>query len=255
MFDLRRFGRLAAVQWAEHRREYLWFFGIGIAVHACMWLVITDAGRNRDHYVSGVQAALYLVGYLITSLIFAGRHFAALARRDAALTWLMRPASSFEKFLLTFLIVAVAYPLAYTLAFQVCNLPGALVGAEAEALKENTYRRDLGPYLPFTGRDRPFAEAALFVGVAALQALVLAGMLYFKALSWLKTLVAVFILVVVALPLLTVFAGASPGELLPGTGGVPTGSIVTAWLWTLWIGVPGLLWASVYGFMRERELT
>ncbi len=256
MFDLRRFGRLAAVQWAERGREYLWFLAIGIGVHTCTWLVITQAGRHMDHYEQDTQSVLYWLGYAITALIFAGRHFTMLAQRDAALTWLMRPASAFEKCLLTFLVVAVAYPLAYTLAFQVCNLPGAALAIGAESARQEWQSaREMGPYLPFANAEKRFAQMGCVLGIATLQSLVLVGMLYFRRLSWLKTLVAVFVLLMIVLPLLTIVADASVEKLFPGYPVVPVGWGVRAWLWTLWIGTPGMFWISVYGFLRDRELS
>ncbi|WP_440222901.1 hypothetical protein ACQQ2N_17760 [Dokdonella sp. MW10] len=254
MFDLRRFGRLAAVQWAEHRREYLWFFGIGIAVHACMWLLLTEAGKRMDMYQLHDQGRLYYGGYLLTSLIFAGRHFAIFARPDAALTYLMRPGSTIEKFVLAFLVVAVAYPLAYTFAFQVCHLPGYALAATAPSPPGLLfYSRDFGPFMPFAG-DNPLEEASAFLGVCTLQAMVLAGMLYFRRFAALKTIVSLFAILVIALPLIQTLSGAHPEKLLPGSDSLPIGNGVRAWLWVLWIGVPALFWCSVYGFLRERDI-
>ncbi len=256
MFDPRRFGRLAAVQWTEHRREYLWFFGIGIAVHACSWFVLTEAGMRPELYDLGEQFFVYWLGYAVTALIFAGRQVSMLARPESALTWLMRPASGFEKFVLMLLMVMVAYPLLYALAFQVCNLPATALAVAADNAREAApSERYMGPYLPFATAVRPAEEMGNFLIVNTLQAVVLAGLLYFRGLSWLKTLVAVFVLVVIALPLLVSVTDANPRTLIPGLVDVPGGFAVDAWRWTLWIGVPGLFWTSVYGFLRDRELT
>ncbi|HSD16401.1 MAG TPA: hypothetical protein VLC71_03955 [Thermomonas sp.] len=264
MLDLRRFRRLAAVHWAEHGRGYLWFLGIGIAVHACVWLLMTAGGAHAERYDDGDQTLLFVAGYLLSGLLFAGRYHAALARPESALTFLMRPASALEKALLAFLVVAVLYPLAYTLAFQVCNLPGALIGeaardvalASTNAAESSGYleHRAYGPFFPFTSDMSPWFELDLFLGAAALQALVLAGALYFQRVAWLKTLVALFVLVVVAIPLLATLTDASPGQLFwTQSRAGPTPGLL-AWKWTLWLGVPALFWASTYFLLREREL-
>ena len=264
MFDLRRFRRLAAVHWAEHGRGYLWFLAIGIAVHGCVWLLVTSGGSHAERYSEDAQTFTFVGGYLLTSLLFAGRYYTALARSESALTFLMRPASALEKSLLALLVVGVLYPLVYTLAFQVCNVPGALIGeaardallatkAQADQhgyLKQMTY----GPFLPFTTTGSPWFELDLFLGVSALQALVLAGALYFRRIAWLKTLVALFVLVVIAIPLLATLTDASPGQLFWSQSRFGPSPALLAWKWALWLGVPALFWASTYFLLREREL-
>jgi hypothetical protein len=264
MFDPRRFRRLAAVHWAEHGRSYLWFLGIGIAVHACVWLLVTAGGSRAERYEDGIQMFTFVGGYLLSSLLFAGRYYTALARPESTLTFLMRPASALEKALLAFLVVAVLYPLAYTLAFQACNVPGALIGEaardvllasktqaqQAGYLEHMTY----GPFFPFTADPSPWFELDLFLGTAALQALVLAGALYFRRAAWLKTLVALFVLVVIAIPLLATLTDASPGQLFWSQSRAGPSPALLAWKWVLWIGVPALFWVSTYFLLREREL-
>lgn len=267
MFDLRRFLRLAAVHWAEQGRSVLWFLGIGIAVHLCVWLLLTGGGSAREHYSRDVQTMVFVAGYVLTGPLFAGRHFAALADRGAGLTLLMRPASGFEKFLLALLMVAVFYPLAYALAFQVCNLPGALLGEAArDALVASgkthpgtltiLAAHEYGPYVPLAGGRASLAwEVNLALAVCGLQALVVVGTLYFRALAWLKTLVALFVLLLIGLPLLSTVLGGSLDRLFLDTLGPSSAPWQRAWLATLWVGVPALFWASAFCFLRERELS
>lgn len=270
MFDLRRFARLAGVQWAEYGRTYLWFLGIGIAVHLCVWLLVTTGGRNAEIYTFDTQFGFYACGYLVTGCLFALRYFSALSNRESALTFLMRPASTIEKLLLAFLVVAVLYPLAYTLAFQVCNLPGALIGeatrdaklaaamlnADPESmwLRDHLRSRTFGPYLPFTNADYLSVQLQLLLGTVAAQALILAGTLYFRKAAWLKTLVALFVIVVLALPLLAALTNASPGLLFWDNTSRADNPSVRAWLILVWAGVPVLFWTSIFFFLREREL-
>jgi hypothetical protein len=263
MFDARRFWKLAVVQWAEYGRSYLWFLGIGIAVHLCTVLLVTNGGARLFNYTKEMQMAVYIAGYLITGSLFALRYFSALSDRDSALTCLMRPASALEKFLLAFLIVAVLYPLAYTLAFQVCNLPGAHLG---EAARDANilgsprevigYRgmQDFGPYLPFTQAAGIGRDGQLLLGTLFLQALVLAGTLYFRRVAWLKTVVALFVLLVLGIPLLAIATGASPDLLFFDNARRAHSLQTSAWQAAVWFGVPLLMWASVFFFLREREL-
>ncbi len=256
MFDLHRFLLLAHVHWAERGRSYLWFLGIGIVVHACVWLLITQGGFKPGDYVNDFQYFVFFAGLTLTALLFAGLEFSPLGRREAALTWLMRPATALEKFLLAFLIVAVLYPLAYTLAFQVCNLPG---GWLAQVVAQANPSRTINPdqyklYFPFADASNRPMELTWLLITNALQALVIAGGLRFRNLAWLKTLVALFLLLAIALPLLLMFADADIGMLFPAGEVPPEATSFRALRWLLWIGVPGLFWASAYFFLRDREL-
>lgn len=252
MFDLQRFLRLARVQWAERGREYLWFFGIGIIVHGLVWLLITSAGSSLIRYDKGIQQFVYVAGYVLCGVLFAGLHFSALNRRESALTALMRPASTFEKFLLTILIVGIGFPIVFTICFQVCNVPGALL-AHAEQLRLDTqYPMATGPFIPFIDGDG--IEGTLFFGVTTLQALVIAGVLYFRRFAWLKTAVALFVLLFVVIPLLMTITDSNIDVLLKDDPRWNVDSFFHFWRWVLWIGVPGLLWLSSYFLLREREL-
>jgi hypothetical protein len=263
MFDARRFFKLATVQWAEYGRSYLWFLGIGVAVHLCVVLLTTEGGSALERYGAEAQMAIYIAGYLITGGLFALRYFAALSDRDSALTCLMRPASAFEKFLLAFLVVAVLYPLAYTLAFQICNLPGAYLGEMARDAKVAATPREafgylgmqrFGPYLPFTDSKGIGRDVQVVLGNLFLQALILAGTLYFRRVAWLKTVVSLFVLVVLAVPLFATATGASPTLLFYDNLTRADTAQTWTWLAALWIGVPLLMWLSVFFFLREREL-
>lgn len=264
MFDFRRFRRLAAVHWAEYGRTYLWFLAIGIAVHACVWLLVTSGGSHAEAYQDDTQVFIFVAGYLLSSLLFAGRYYAALARPESTLTFLLRPASTLEKALLATLVVGLLYPLAYTLAFQVCNVPGAMVGEAARdallasktQVDQHAYLKQMGygPFLPFATEASPWFELDLFLGATALQALVLAGALYFRRMAWLKTMVALFVLVVIAIPLLATLTDASPGQLFWSTSRSGPSPVLLAWKWVLWLGVPALFWTSTYFLLREREL-
>jgi hypothetical protein len=264
MFDLRRFGRLAVTQWAEYGRSWLWFLGIGIAVHLCVLLLTIQGGRAAERYSIDTQMAIYLAGYLITGGLFALRYFSALSDRDSALTCLMRPASTFEKFLLALLVVAVLYPLAYTLAFQVCNLPGAylgeaardalIAGTTADRLLPYYQRLQYGPYLPLLGTGTFREQLQVLLGNLCLQALILAGTLYFRRVAWLKTTLALFILLVLALPLLTIATDAWPSLLFVDYQTRTDLLQVRVWLALLWLGVPLLVWTSVFFLLKEREL-
>lgn len=267
MFEWQRFLRLARAQWAESGRGYLWFLAIGIIVHACLWLAMTQAGMQAEVFDTDLQAIVYACGLVISGALFAGRYFEALGARESALSLLMRPASGFEKFLLAFLVVGVCYPIAYTLAFQVCNLPAAMLAESANAARlqpipgisygfVHKTSADFSPYLPFIDRERAGGECGLFLSVLALQALMVCSSLYFKRLAMLKGFMLAFVLLLLLL-LLAAISDGNPDRLF-ALWSQPRWIEVTAglriWLWAVWLGVPALLWASAAFLVREREL-
>lgn len=258
MFDWQRFLRLARAHWAEYRKAYLWFFGIGIVVHACVWLVATSGGAHAEVFSNGTQSAVYYVGYVASGVLFAGRYFEALGTRESALSVLMRPASGFEKFLLAFLIVGVLYPIAYTLAFQVCNLPAAMLARAANAASKHPLTgpypfSDFTPYFPFVSQKRGGGELALFLAVSALQALMVCSSLHFKRMAMLKGFMLAFVLWLLMMLLAAVVDG-NPDRLFAIWSQADMPVVLRAWSWLVWLGVPVLLWASACFLIREREL-
>jgi hypothetical protein len=259
MFELRRFVLLARAQWAEYRKSYLWFFGIGIGIQACVWLVATSGGAHPEIFATQIQAMVYACGLVASGALFAGRYFEALGTRESALSVLMRPASGFEKFLLAFLVVGVLYPVAYTLAFQVCNLPAALLAKAANAASEHPLTgsypfADFTPYFPFANRKGSGGEYPLFLSVFALQALMVCSSLYFKRLAMLKGFMLAFVLWLLIMLLAAVSDG-NPSRLFSiwsTAANVPMA--IRAWSWLVWTGVPVLLWASAWLLAKEREL-
>ena len=72
--------------------------------------------------------------------------------------------------------------------------------------------------------------------------MITAGTLYFRRLAMPKTLVVVFVLVVLVLPLLAILTGASVNLLFWSSLDHAVAPGLHAWLILLWLGVPALLW-------------
>jgi hypothetical protein len=257
MFEWRRFLLLARTQWAEYRKGYLWFFVVGIVIQACVWLVATSGGSHPEIFATQIQSMVYACGLVASGALFAGRYFEALGTRESALSVLMRPASGFEKFLLAFLVVGVLYPVAYTLAFQACNLPAALLAKAANAASRHPMTgpfADFTPYFPFANRKGSGGEYPLFLSVLALQALMVCSSLYFRRLAMLKGFMLAFVLLLLIMLLATVSAG-NPSRLFSiWSNEADMPPAMRAWSWLVWLGVPVLLWTSACFLVREREL-
>jgi ABC-type uncharacterized transport system fused permease/ATPase subunit len=257
MFNLQRFLRLTKAQWAEHRKSYLWFFLIGIIVHFCTLATFSLGGTSLEFLRTDTQMAIYMVGFFITAPLFAGRYLEKISSRDSALTVLMRPASIFEKFLLAFLIIAVFYPIAYTVAYQVCNFPASLFAvAAADAAPPYNYlaTQEYGTYMPFVNSKTATGELPLLMIVWTLQAYMLAGTLFFKRFAMLKSFVLGFVILLGIVFIGNVFS-ADPERLFHVWNPkkfMPPGFYV--WMVVVWVAVPVLTWLSAFYFFKEREL-
>ena len=262
-FSRRRFGRLARAHWAENLRQYLGHFVVTGILYVVLLLFVLSLSRGNA-FVTGGQSAFYFWGLYLTGFVFAGRYFDGMARRESALLALMRPASVQEKWLLCVLVVAVLYPLCYTLLFLAISWPAQGVALALRAAWEETTPVNAQDYALFVPLVRqPQHEAVLtlpqqwgfFIAAWALQAVAVTGSLYFRRAALLKTLVLGVVLFVI-----TVLTGALSGaryEVLFAwwTGRAPPDAwALHALNAALWLVLPALLWWQTYQHLREKDL-
>lgn len=267
MFDGRRFGRLAKANLAESWRSYAWFFGVAIMLHFVYVLIDSRGGKNFTNFTRDAQAGVYLFGLYVFGAIFAARHFLPMAKRESALLAFMRPASVFEKWLLAFLIVCIAFPVVYSLAFYVCDLP-AWVWAKYQWQQELVeWQRSKAPAaneFPWKDLDltlfNPLALGSWQAGVK--HALMLAtvfgfsmfGSVYFRRMPALKTVLAGFVLLLVLILVSEVFDSRPDLFLDYWETRRRLGAIQSAFFPIVWILLPTLLWLAAYLALREREV-
>lgn len=273
MFDPRRFLRLARAQWAEQRRTYAWFIAICVLLHFVLCLILMAGDKGYMAFSTSSQTGLFYTGLFLTAPIFSARYFQSLAERGPALLMLMRPATAFEKWLLAFLVVAVLYPLAFSMAFEICNIPAHLIAkAQAaqrlqelmqapasgeehldwmkEALKPENYQL----YLPLASDDERQSLAPIFLLLGMLQAFAMLGSLYFVRMPFIKTLVTGFLVLLMTILVVEV-TGANAGAFF---GYSDHDRELSRWqdlsYLAAWLLVPGLLWLASYFALQEREL-
>lgn len=263
VFSASRFLRLSRAQWAEQRTQYLGhMLVVGmLAVVVLLFLLVIASGRE---FPTWLQQMLYLWGFFLTGFVFAARYFNAMARRESALLALMRPASVFEKWLLCVVVVAVLYPLCYSLLFLAFMWPAQQVVLAIGALGSPDSYFDPAKHALFVpmwpqGHDASVSSARQQVGFLialwAVQALAVAGSLYFRRVAMLRTMALAFVLFLMTL-LVSATAKASDTVLFAwwSASGVALSLGVHAINAVLWIGLPMLLWLQVYLHLREKEL-
>ncbi|WP_265645119.1 hypothetical protein [Verminephrobacter aporrectodeae] len=183
-----------------------------------------------------------------------------MARRESALQALMLPASLCEKWLLCLLLVALVYPLCYSLLFLAISWPVQQLVLAVLPL-DPTIKfdpQDYALFVPFVGVSEispAQPQWGLLIGLWILQALTVSGALYFQRAAMLKTQVLVFGLLVFS-SIWGIAVGAR-GEvifawwMLHGGSGKPLTHVINS---LLWIGLPILLWLQVFLHLKEREL-
>lgn len=261
-FSWPRFRRLARAQWAEQRPQYLAHLlvcGMLYIVLLLFLLGVSSFGAFR----TGMQSALYFGGLYLTGFVFAGRYFNAMAQRESALLALMRPASVLEKWLLCLVVVAIAYPVAYSLLYLVITWPvQQMAVAVLSALEPQTFKpQDFALFLPLApSPDRhglsPLQQLAFLIALWAVQAFAVAGSLYFSRAALLKTLALGFGLFALT-SLLASLAGMRVEVLAAWWSSrrwVPLDVWVHALNAALWIGLPTLLWLQAYVHLKDKEL-
>lgn len=262
MFDLTRFKRLAAADWVENRRSYAWFLGVVVMLHFVFVVVELAGNSGFNNFTTDNQGGTFLLFLLLSAPVFAARYFQRLARPDSALLALMRPATTFEKWLLAVIVVAIAYPLAYHVVFYVCDIPATLI-AEArydayvvlETAKGNQGKLTPHSFALFhAGSEGAGAFVQMALWLTTLQSFAMAGSLLFRNAPFLKTLLAAF-LVLMAAVLLAEWSGSRPDLFY---GFFADDDPLLAWQhWAFpaaWIALPALLWGSAWLALREREI-
>jgi len=270
VFELRRFTRLARAHWAESWRKYAWFLAAGMLLHVVISIMCFARERGFTSFDTHGQTGFYFTGLFVLTPIFAGRYFLPMTNRASALLALMRPASVFEKWLLAALIVGVLYPLAYTMAFYLINVPDQWLASGqaqhqpaqhameiASRSARNTYeafKPDYSLVTPWAMFDNWREAVGILLLLCSLQGIAVFGSLYFRTVPFIKTVLCCLLLLLVSTLLSTVFA--SQPDLVLGYWGHqrPLSSLQAIFYPTLWLVFPGLFWLASFLALKEREI-
>ncbi len=265
-FHLPRFGRYARAHLSEKKRAYFWHFAILVMLYFLLLVMMTVLKT----YATDMQMGFYYIGLLGTGSVFAVRYFAGLGQSGEALVTLMQPVSATEKWLLALLTIVIAYPLVYTLLFELMTYPVTLINQAMPTLVEKYHNTHIPAhyqlFVPLT--DMPDAD---YIGIVGFQqwafwliyigicGYALTASIYFKRWPLIKSLALGF-----SLSLLFLFAFAMAAELSSqhhpillywferkdyngdGVAVVANG--------LLWFIAPLLMWVASYFALQERDI-
>jgi hypothetical protein len=252
-FSINRFARLFKKHTKEHYKNYLMSVAVlvGVMILGGGFLVyMTDIQLDKN-----IQTFFFFSIMLLAGTIFTSSSFADLGEKKKAITWLVLPASHFEKYLVawiySFLLFIIVYTLIFYLAlFTALNIQH--VHSNRMVILNIFEMQILQMYLVF----------------AFLHAIAFFGAIYFEKLHFIKTAFAFFIiiagLILLNKSLLSVFIGksvdASPpfGNMRFAEGAQMVDIKIekqnTPYILYLFIILTFIFWVAAYFRLKEKQV-
>lgn len=195
-FDLGRWALLVKQHWIENKKRYL----LSIAAMAgilFMWFFFVALSDQSDPMNADVQRGTYFFLLLVGGCFYASQFYKDLGSRSRAINYLLIPASSFERLLVSLLYVVVLFFLVFTAIYYIVDTIMVMAvnmlhptyseanasGVLRQASVVNVFGRTIGKV-----NGTPLFFAAYF----ALQAAFLLGSVYFEKYSFVKTVISLF---------------------------------------------------------------
>lgn len=282
IFSLSRFGKLVMSHWAEYKKRYALFAlaMFGIMLFGTICLLAFDSYRSFDE---DMQYALFHFALFTAACIFSGTFLSNLNDKSKGITYIMLPASAFEKLLCTILFTIPLFFTVYVIAFYIIDIPFVAI---ANSIKYQEYLKHPAtvninsnintPFRPYHvisifynvkgngGRnymdDYKFFQQ-MFYAVFALQAFFLMGSAYFKKFAFVKTILAGFLIMMFySLFTFLVFKDVSgDGRLLDNYFSEhPVKDIyylfTTAFVWFFKLGLGLSFYLITYFHIKEKEI-
>jgi len=275
-FSFTRWWMLVTLHWAENRKRY----GLGLLAMGgllCAWfgfIIGVDKYTPMDFFYqySSYFAGLYFVGCLYASMIFS-----ELGNRAQGIRWLSIPASHLEKLLCALFFSVLLFFVAFTLIFYLVDIPMVKLASHIIVREHYKYQGTnqligpMGVMNIFSGNGLSIPDRDMFLlGFFAAQSAFILGSVYFSRYSFVKSAIAVVILMFIAVLFITrVVQGNIPaGWRLSGLGEWIrsynlTGSSglvrLPAWFeksrsFLVEFSVPLIFWFITYFRLKEKEV-
>lgn len=279
VFESARFCRLFRSHWVENRRSYAWFTAIAMIIDLIIIAVIfmADNGRRGGAFYFDTQVGWFVAGFFLTGIIFTVRYWALLNHPGACLIALMRPASIFEKWLLSLLWIVFIFPLAYTAFYILLHWPSVQLAqwlyqsVPAHLNSGSSFYPNFNFYIPLISDDNGFqspdkksndfflSEVFVFLIWSGLLAFCAGFKVFFKKSSTLKMVILGFVIFIITIALSAIldvsfFKAVAYWKDTKIAGWQPD---VSAEMLAniILIGVPFLMWVALYFHIQEREVS
>jgi hypothetical protein len=205
VFDFSRWGLLVRKHWSDNRNKYTLSLG-AIGALLLMWygfLLLVD-GRGAMNKEG--QIITFYVGLFLTGALFASMLFGDLANKPKAINFLSVPASQLEKVLCMALYCILIFFVCYTVIFyavdfimvKVANAVNLSRWKEhnAEALFVPETVANVFTTMKSSDNGNPFnALTTVLLLFFAIQGAYALGSIYFPAYSFIKTTIALLLII------------------------------------------------------------
>jgi hypothetical protein len=205
VFDFSRWGLLVRKHWSDNRNKYTLSLG-AIAALLLMWygfLLLVDGrgAMNREGQVITFYVGLFLTGALFASLLFG-----ELANKPKAINFLSVPASQLEKVLCMALYCVLIFFVCYTVIFYAVDFIMVKVANAVNLARWKEHNAEAlfvpetvaNVFTKLTSRDNgnPFNTlTTLLLIFFAVQGAYALGSIYFPAYSFIKTTIALLLII------------------------------------------------------------
>ncbi|MET3126182.1 hypothetical protein ABID42_001284 [Arcicella rosea] len=184
-FSYERFSLLVKRQWTEN----YFILMMGVVVYASIVTVIYSINFDvESNYTleKGKQTAMFILGLFAGGTLFTNYIFKDFGNNIQTMSFLMTPASHFEKLSVGLFYALIAFPI--TLFFVFGAVDYTFVTLSGNQSNEILYKVILDTY----------QEYSFFVNVwVALQVFALLGAIYFGKMSYIKTAFSGFLIVAI----------------------------------------------------------
>ncbi len=210
IFSFARWLLVVKKHWMENRKRY------GLALLAMLglsvtWFTFVLLMTNEHEVPVIIQFMSYFCGLFFIGALFASSTFSGLADKGEGIDFLSLPASHLEKLLCAILFSLFFFFIAFNICFYIVDIPMLKWSRHLIATQyawQDRGTRFVDNYIlnVFTGEGEPpplRGTAALIYGFFSLQSAFILGSVYFRRYAFIKTIVAVLLLMLVGMLFVT----------------------------------------------------
>jgi hypothetical protein len=276
VFSARRWGMFMVLHWQENRKRYL------LAVPAMLGLLLVWYSfillmDKFDPMAGFMQYTTYYAGLFFVGCLYSSTIFSELGNKAQGIAYLSIPVSTLERLLCGVFFSTVAFFIVYNLVYYAVDIPMVHL---ANRLIERQHRVWPGGYPvdrsvvfnAFRGMTDNFGDRnyhIFLISYFVIQSTFMLGSVYFSRYAFIKTSVAVFLLMLVFMIIQSrVFAPSLPNGWhyrdfvdwernsdTPLVQAVRLSPVLSAVLGVLLkYGIPLAIWVATYFRLKEKEV-
>jgi len=183
-FNFNRFFLVLKRDFIENGKTAL--FGILTILSIFSFILVMISFESNDKGLYDFNATFYMMEFFIIGIFFAGMAFKDFRNKEKTMSYLMLPASSFEKFLSMLMLTTIGFFVSYTLLFELFNLLNiVIIGSLPNALNLELFN----PFIPELGK--------VILVLIPIQALFLIGAATFKKAPLFYTVLYFFVFLLI----------------------------------------------------------